>query len=113
MENVSNSEKPKEPKGKAAQSSDEQSSPYWSNHADPANLMKAWANLELELLKGGAHRELIDRAVKVFGSEEKAADWLTSPCRALQDQVPTQLIKRGDVKDIEIELGRIEHGIYV
>lgn len=55
----------------------------------------------------------VDQAVAIFGSPTKAMDWLTTPCGALENQIPLDLLIRGDVEAVETELGRIEYGIYV
>ncbi len=55
----------------------------------------------------------VDQAVSIFGSSTKAIDWLTAPCGALKNQIPLDLLIRGDAEAVETELGRIEYGIYV
>ena len=57
--------------------------------------------------------EPVDQAVAIFGSPTKAMDWLTTPCGALENQIPRDLLARGNVEAVETELGRIEYGIYV
>jgi Protein of unknown function (DUF2384) len=56
---------------------------------------------------------VIAHARSTFGSWAKASDWLHSPCGALNDQVPNQMIAAGEIDEVEDELGRIDHGIYV
>lgn len=56
--------------------------------------------------------ELFDRAVDVFGNEEKAFRWLRSPCRALDGKVPVELaFTSTGAAEVERELGRIDYGI--
>lgn len=70
------------------------------------------APVELLVLRA-QNPEFVARVVGVFGSEAKATEWLTSPSPALQNQIPVVLIGRDKLEQVEIELGRIEHGIYV
>jgi putative toxin-antitoxin system antitoxin component (TIGR02293 family) len=57
--------------------------------------------------------DLLQRAVEVFGSENKAMRWFISPNHALGGSCPGELAEtaegRQEVLDV---LGRIEHGIF-
>lgn len=66
----------------------------------------------LEALRA-QYPESVDQAVAIFGSPAKALDWLTTRCGALENQIPLDLLIRGDVEAVGTELGRIEYGIYV
>jgi putative toxin-antitoxin system antitoxin component (TIGR02293 family) len=51
-------------------------------------------------------------AVAAHGSEEKAASWLRSPNRALNDEMPVHLLDTDlGARQVEDVLGRIEHGL--
>lgn len=58
-------------------------------------------------------RAVLARAELVFGSAETARRWLKRPNRALEGQVPTQLLrsKAGTEEVLEI-LARIRYGVY-
>jgi putative toxin-antitoxin system antitoxin component (TIGR02293 family) len=59
-------------------------------------------------------RQVLDRAVEVFGDESEAILWLKEPKSALQGMTPIQAIKTEyGVQQVELMLGRIEHGIFV
>lgn len=52
------------------------------------------------------------QAVRVLGTEEKAAAWLRRPNRALNGEVPLALVDTDlGARQIEDILGRIEHGV--
>ena len=54
----------------------------------------------------------IERALEVFGNEDKALSWLCSPCRALEGKVPIELAaSQSGAESVDRELGRIDHGI--
>jgi putative toxin-antitoxin system antitoxin component (TIGR02293 family) len=51
------------------------------------------------------------QAAATLGSEEKAAQWLRRPNRALRNQTPLSLIDSDiRIRQVEEVLGRIEHG---
>ena len=52
-------------------------------------------------------------AVRTFGSEEKATQWLNTPCGALNHQFPMELLRAADFASVEEELNRIDYGIFV
>jgi putative toxin-antitoxin system antitoxin component (TIGR02293 family) len=52
-------------------------------------------------------------AAETLGSEEKAAQWLKTPNRALRDGTPLdQLDTDPGVREVEDLLGRISYGVY-
>ena len=52
------------------------------------------------------------QAFAVFGGEDKAAAWLGRPNRALNGEVPIQLLDTDvGARQVEDILGRIEHGV--
>jgi putative toxin-antitoxin system antitoxin component (TIGR02293 family) len=66
----------------------------------------------------GAYRakllaRLYAAAVEALGNEEKAADWLKTPNRALRGARPVdRLDSHLDVHKVEDILGRITYGVY-
>jgi len=59
-------------------------------------------------------QKVLDRAKTVFKDSNKATIWLNSPCYALGNQVPIQLIESTEGMELVLAaLGRIEHGIFV
>jgi hypothetical protein len=57
--------------------------------------------------------DVVAHALQTFGSVRKALGWLNDQCWALDGAVPLQLILAGRKQDVEDELVRIEHGVYV
>lgn len=56
---------------------------------------------------------IVARATEVFGDEREAQRWLNEPKRALQGQTPLEVIKtEPGVQQVDLLLGRIEHGIF-
>lgn len=56
---------------------------------------------------------IIARAIEVFGDEKEAQVWLNEPKQALQGQTPLEVIRtEPGVQQLDIMLGRIEHGIF-
>lgn len=52
------------------------------------------------------------QAAEVLGSEEKAAQWLRRPNRALANQVPLEVLDSDiGARQVEDILGRVEHGV--
>jgi putative toxin-antitoxin system antitoxin component (TIGR02293 family) len=52
------------------------------------------------------------QAFAVFGAEDRAATWLRRPNRALNGELPIDLLDTDvGARQIEDILGRIEHGI--
>ena len=59
-------------------------------------------------------KQILVRAVEVFGDESEAKLWLKEPKSALHGMTPIQTIKTpSGVQQVELMLGRIEHGIFV
>jgi putative toxin-antitoxin system antitoxin component (TIGR02293 family) len=60
------------------------------------------------------HQKVLDRTTIVFGDRDKAMIWLNSPCYALGNKVPMQLIDTTEGRELVLTtLGHIEHGIFV
>jgi len=60
------------------------------------------------------HQNVLDKANSVFGDNNKAMIWLNSPCYAIGNQVPMQLLDTVEGMELVMDaLGRIEHGIFV
>ncbi|PKN17919.1 MAG: hypothetical protein CVU71_10330 [Deltaproteobacteria bacterium HGW-Deltaproteobacteria-6] len=59
------------------------------------------------------YERLLQRAIDVFGDEEKAKQWFSSPQKALGGKTPLEY-SESDVGAQEVEdlLGRIEWGVY-
>ena len=56
---------------------------------------------------------IVARAIEVFGDESEAKQWLNEPKLALQGQTPLEVIStEPGVQQVDIMLGRIEHGIF-
>lgn len=59
-------------------------------------------------------KQIFARAVEVFGDESEAKLWLKEPKSALQGKAPIQVINtESGIQQVELMLGRIEHGIFV
>ena len=59
-------------------------------------------------------KQILVRAVEVFGDESEAKLWLKEPKSALQGKAPIQVINtESGIQQVELMLGRIEHGIFV
>jgi putative toxin-antitoxin system antitoxin component (TIGR02293 family) len=57
-------------------------------------------------------RRILDLAAHVLGEQEKAARWLTSKSRALQGDVPLQLLDTDlGAQRVQQELRQIEFGM--
>lgn len=56
---------------------------------------------------------IVAKAVDVFGDEATAVSWLKEPLTALQGQTPLEALKtEPGVRQVDLLLGRIEHGIF-
>ncbi len=56
---------------------------------------------------------IVAKAVDVFGDEATALYWLKEPLTALQGQTPLEALKtEPGVRQVDLLLGRIEHGIF-
>ena len=57
--------------------------------------------------------EIIARALDIIGSPNQLSRWMNTSLPALQGQTPYSLMNsEGGRKQVEVVLGRIEHGIY-
>jgi len=57
--------------------------------------------------------EILVRAMAIFGTQEKAENWLQSPAIGLDRKRPVALMKTPvGMELVEDYLGRIEHGVY-
>jgi len=57
--------------------------------------------------------DVVARALDIFGSREKAIDWLQSPVRSLADRTPASLLDSSEgISAVNEVLGRIEHGVW-
>lgn len=56
---------------------------------------------------------IVAKAADVFGDETTALDWLKEPLSALKGQTPLEAVKtEPGVQQVDLLLGRIEHGIF-
>ncbi len=56
---------------------------------------------------------LLDQATQLFGPEDEAAEWLTTPNLALGHATPLALADTElGAREVEDLLGRLEHGVY-
>ncbi|HEY3742215.1 MAG TPA: MbcA/ParS/Xre antitoxin family protein [Bryobacteraceae bacterium] len=56
---------------------------------------------------------VVARAIEVFGTRDKAIDWLRTPLPALSHRTPISIMNTTTgVEQIQDVLGRIEHGIW-
>lgn len=56
---------------------------------------------------------IVAKAADVFGDETTALSWLKEPLSALRGQTPLEVVKtEPGVQQVELLLGRIEHGIF-
>ena len=54
---------------------------------------------------------LVAHAIAVFGDEDKASHWLTTPVRLFHNFSPAEILERGGLGLVEQTLTRIEHNI--
>jgi uncharacterized protein (DUF2384 family) len=61
-----------------------------------------------------AYSKLVSRAVEVFGSEEAANHWLTTPQPKFDNQIPLRMAELDGFSLARFEeyFARVEHGIY-
>jgi len=59
----------------------------------------------------GQNDTVLAHALETFGSEEKADHWLHRPNHVFQGKTPLEMIE-SDPQQVEIELTRIDHGVY-
>ncbi len=57
-------------------------------------------------------KELIDNAIQVFGSAEKAERWLNKSKASLNGEKPIKLLERGETEVIQEMLERIVSGYF-
>ena len=56
---------------------------------------------------------VVSQAVSTLGTLEKASHWLQAPNRALEGEMPLELMDTdAGVREVETVLGRIEYGLY-
>jgi uncharacterized protein (DUF2384 family) len=58
------------------------------------------------------HHSVLAHAFETFGSQEKADHWLRRPNRLFNGRAPLEVIE-SDPQAVEIELTKIDHGVYV
>jgi putative toxin-antitoxin system antitoxin component (TIGR02293 family) len=59
------------------------------------------------------HLFILTKCIEVFGTREKAENWMKTPNLALGGKTPAALIiEPGGLKIVEDVLSRIEYGIY-
>ena len=57
--------------------------------------------------------ELVVRGVDVFGDKERFLNWMNTPCLALSNKLPLNLIKSRLGHEMVLDqIGRIEHGVF-
>ncbi len=57
--------------------------------------------------------KVYSRAISVFKNYDKAMNWLKSPCYALGDQAPIQLLDTTEGAELVMTtLGRLEYGVF-
>ncbi|MDR3580517.1 MAG: MbcA/ParS/Xre antitoxin family protein [Oryzomonas sp.] len=57
--------------------------------------------------------QVLERAIEVFGTREKAIQWFNSPIPALGGKVPAELLKTPEGAELVMNtLGRIEYGLF-
>jgi len=58
-------------------------------------------------------RRILDHALRVMGTSEKAQRWLRKPCRALDGAVPLELLaSETGAHLVDMELHAIDHGMF-
>ncbi len=63
--------------------------------------------------RGGLSRESVAvHALATFGSPQKARHWMNRPNPLLHGKTPAEAIEC-DLREVEAELVRIEHGVYM
>jgi len=61
---------------------------------------------------GGEIDAVLAHARETFGSDQKANHWLHRPNHVFQGKTPLEMIE-SDPHQVEIELTRIDHGVYI
>jgi hypothetical protein len=62
--------------------------------------------------EGRTDAEVMAHAYETFGSPEKTSHWLHRPNHVFQGRTPLEVIG-SDPQAVEIELTRIDHGVYI
>lgn len=57
-------------------------------------------------------QSVVAHALDTFGSEKKAAHWMSRPNPLLQGRTPSKVVQ-SDPSAVEAALVRIDHGVYV
>jgi hypothetical protein len=79
---------------------------------DACNLQRGALDLDSNEARS-AEADLIQKALTVIGSPEGLAEWMQTWIPALRGRTPYSLMDSDDGrKQVEIVLGRIEHGVY-
>jgi Protein of unknown function (DUF2384) len=75
-----------------------------------------WSGLADGTRNGGSssfgHDAVLAHAFETFGSPEKANHWLHRPNHIFQGRTPLEVIEN-DPQAVEIELTRIDYGVYI
>lgn len=59
------------------------------------------------------YAQVLDHACSVFGGKPFAEQWLKSPCKQLECQIPLELLDNAlGFEQVEGFLTRIEYGVY-
>lgn len=60
-----------------------------------------------------SYSDIVARAIQVFGDEKKASAWLSTRSNDFDGMSPIEsLSKTGDGRQVLLNLGRIEHGVF-
>lgn len=82
--------------------------------SEQKRMQEATSQLEQATVLLSEYRlRIIARALGVFGDESEAKQWLNEPKQALQGETPLQALDNElGIEQVDIMLGRIEHGIF-
>jgi hypothetical protein len=61
---------------------------------------------------GTSSGQILTHAAETFGSAEKADHWLNRPNHVFRGRTPLEMLAT-DPQSVEIELSRIDHGVYI
>ena len=92
----------------------------WSRTDNDYGLITHDVNLENVLtamrqigLSENVESQILERAIEVFGSKERAESWLCNPCPSIGNCIPLEEICTESGIELILQiLGRIEHGVY-
>jgi putative toxin-antitoxin system antitoxin component (TIGR02293 family) len=60
-----------------------------------------------------AYPALWNRALQIFGSEEKVSNWLHTPLAELDERTPEAVLNEDpNTEDVDAVLDRIEYGVF-